>query len=377
MARNRSDSQTWSWLVRLNLALSLLTMCHGHTHRRGEGRRGGLFVKGMFVFGSSVVDNGNNNYLKGSLGKANYLPYGIDFPFGPTGRYSNGENVADVIGGLLGLPFLPAFADPRTRGPVIIRGVNFGSGGSGILDDTGSVVADGVISLNQQIKNFEAATLPELKALLGQPKPARALDGYLFLIAAGNNDFGLSYFLQNSSSRPSLPVFVANLTSTYATQLQRLYNVGARKFILLAVYPLGCSPVTKQISNSLQCVQAANVAVQFFNTKLITMVDDLKQKLAGSEIIVVNTYKIISDIIKDPIATGFRNTTGPCCELKETLGVRASCKEGGKVCAERNKYVYFDGQHYTEAVNDVIASKAFFSDSSTDVYPFNLQRLVL
>uniref|UniRef100_A0A7C9A9U0 Triacylglycerol lipase n=1 Tax=Opuntia streptacantha TaxID=393608 RepID=A0A7C9A9U0_OPUST len=374
MARNHSYSQTLlSWLICLNLSLSLSAASHGHI---SKGKRGSL-VKGMFVFGSSVVDNGNNNYRIVRLGRANYLPYGIDFPFGPTGRFSNGKNVADVIGGLLGLPLLPAFADPRTRGRKIIHGVNFGSGGSGILDDTGSIAGGAPISMNQQIKNFEYATLPELKALLGQPKPTQVLDGYLFLTAIVNNDFGLNYFLQQSSSRPSLPVFVANLTSTYAAQLQKLYDAGARKFVLLAGYPLGCSPMTKQISNSVQCVQAANAAVQLFNDQSITMVDGLKQKLPGSEFIVVNTYKIIMDIIEDPISKGFTNATDACCELREIMRVGVSCKKGGEVCAERNKYVYFDGQHLTEAANDVIASKAFFSNSSTEVYPFNLQRLAL
>lgn len=43
-----------------------------------------------FIFGDSLVDNGNNNQLT-SIAKANYLPYGIDFPGGPTGRFSNGK----------------------------------------------------------------------------------------------------------------------------------------------------------------------------------------------------------------------------------------------------------------------------------------------
>ena len=50
-----------------------------------------------FVFGDSQFDNGNNNVLN-TTAKVNYLPYGIDFPEGPTGRFSNGRNIPDVIG---------------------------------------------------------------------------------------------------------------------------------------------------------------------------------------------------------------------------------------------------------------------------------------
>lgn len=49
-----------------------------------------------FILGDSLVDNGNNNRLS-SLAKANYMPYGIDFPGGATGRFSNGKTTVDVL----------------------------------------------------------------------------------------------------------------------------------------------------------------------------------------------------------------------------------------------------------------------------------------
>lgn len=57
---------------------------------------GGL-VPAMFIFGDSLIDNGNNNNLL-TLAKANYPPYGIDFNLGPTGRFSNGYTIVDIIG---------------------------------------------------------------------------------------------------------------------------------------------------------------------------------------------------------------------------------------------------------------------------------------
>lgn len=51
----------------------------------------------MFVIGDSLVDNGNNNYLN-SIAKSNYIPYGIDFYGGPSGRFCNGKTVVDFLG---------------------------------------------------------------------------------------------------------------------------------------------------------------------------------------------------------------------------------------------------------------------------------------
>lgn len=51
----------------------------------------------LWIFGDSLVDNGNNNFLN-TIAKANYFPYGIDFSRGPTGRFSNGKTFVDILG---------------------------------------------------------------------------------------------------------------------------------------------------------------------------------------------------------------------------------------------------------------------------------------
>jgi hypothetical protein len=51
-----------------------------------------------FVFGDSLVDAGNNNYIV-TLSRANYAPNGIDFDgHQPTGRYTNGRTIVDILG---------------------------------------------------------------------------------------------------------------------------------------------------------------------------------------------------------------------------------------------------------------------------------------
>lgn len=53
----------------------------------------------QFIFGDSLSDVGNNNYLTKSLARAALPWYGIDFGSGmPNGRFTNGRTVADIIG---------------------------------------------------------------------------------------------------------------------------------------------------------------------------------------------------------------------------------------------------------------------------------------
>lgn len=95
----------------------------------------------QFIFGDSLSDVGNNNYLTKSLARAALPWYGIDFGSGmPNGRFCNGRTVADIIGDKMGLPRPPAFLDPSVDETVISKsGLNYASGGGGILNETSSL----------------------------------------------------------------------------------------------------------------------------------------------------------------------------------------------------------------------------------------------
>ena len=51
----------------------------------------------LFAFGGTLSDHGNNNNLR-TRAKSNYGPYGINFPRGSTGRFTNGKTQVDFIG---------------------------------------------------------------------------------------------------------------------------------------------------------------------------------------------------------------------------------------------------------------------------------------
>ncbi|POO02950.1 SGNH hydrolase-type esterase domain containing protein [Trema orientale] len=94
-------------------------------------------ARAFFVFGDSLVDNGNNNYLA-TTARADAPPYGIDYPtHRPTGRFSNGLNIPDLISEQIGSePTLP-YLSPELNGERLLVGANFASAGIGILNDTG------------------------------------------------------------------------------------------------------------------------------------------------------------------------------------------------------------------------------------------------
>ena len=82
------ETKLWM-LVPLLLSATYMQLCvDGHTSPC------------YFIFGDSLSDNGNNNPLP-TTAKANYPPYGIDFPLGPTGRATNGRTGADDVGKFL------------------------------------------------------------------------------------------------------------------------------------------------------------------------------------------------------------------------------------------------------------------------------------
>lgn len=82
-------------MVTISIMMLMIMQC-SHGAAVGGPRR----VPAMFVFGDSLVDVGNNNFLT-SLAKADYYPYGCDFSSGPTGRFTNGETFVDMLGNFL------------------------------------------------------------------------------------------------------------------------------------------------------------------------------------------------------------------------------------------------------------------------------------
>ncbi|KAL2486113.1 GDSL esterase/lipase LTL1 [Abeliophyllum distichum] len=200
-------------------------------------------ARAFFVFGDSLVDNGNNNYLV-TTARADSPPYGIDYPtHRPTGRFSNGYNIPDIISQKLGAEATLPYLSPQLTGEKLLVGANFASAGIGILNDTGIQFAN-VIRISQQMEFFQEYQ-QRVGAVVGEEQAQKLVNKALVLITLGGNDFVNNYFLAPITARRlqyNIQDFSHYLIVEYRKILKRLYKLGARRVLVTGSGPLGCVP---------------------------------------------------------------------------------------------------------------------------------------
>lgn len=84
-------------------------------------------------------------------------------------------------------------------------------------------------------------------------------------------------------------------------------NLGARKFILSNVGPLGCIPYRLTLdtqTESGQCVQSDNTLVLAFNAALKSLVDEFNGRYPQAKFVLANSYNVVSQIISNPGSFG-------------------------------------------------------------------------
>ncbi|XP_027091195.1 GDSL esterase/lipase At1g71691-like [Coffea eugenioides] len=358
-----------SWLVLSNIAIP----GHGQNDDGSipgvsEARR--ALVPAMFIFGDSLIDNGNNNNLP-SFAKANYFPYGIDFNGGPTGRFSNGYTMVDEIAELLGLPLIPPFSE--ASGDQVRYGVNYASAAAGILDETGRNFV-GRIPFNQQIRNFEN-TLDQITNSLGAPDVAQALSRCIFFVGMGSNDYLNNYLMPNYNTKNQYNAqqFADLLTSQYTQQLTRLYNLGARKFVIAGLGLMGCIPSILAQSGAGLCSEPVNQLVVPFSTNSKAMINKLSTNLPGSRFAYIDIRNMFQDLLTNHDSYGFDIVNRGCCGIGRNRG-QITCLPFQVPCPERDRYIFWDAFHPTAAVN-ILFGKSAFSGGPQLVYPINIEQL--
>ncbi|XP_056169889.1 GDSL esterase/lipase At4g16230-like [Syzygium oleosum] len=314
----------------------------------------------VFIFGDSTVDVGTNNYIP-SKARANFRYNGIDF----LKQLGYKESPP---------PFLALLQDPSTFQTNLLQGVNFASGGAGILDATGNQTWGDVITMTQQVQQF-ATVQGNITQLLGN-KSADFFAHSLFFISIGSNDiFDHHRYNETTMSRLEL---MATLQSKFTDQLTALYNLGARKFGIVSVPPIGCCPYARlqnTTKSELGCLTELNDYAQAFYSMISDLLKDLSSQLQGMKYSLGDGYKMTYDLISDPGVFGIKNAEAACCG-NGTLNAEQPCdiKYSPNPCPNRLEYLFWDFFHPTQRVSQ-LAAVTLFTGKQDFVSPMNFSQL--
>ncbi|CAL9240652.1 unnamed protein product [Arabidopsis halleri] len=311
----------------------------------------------QFIFGDSLSDVGNNKNLPRSLATANLPFYGIDFGNGlPNGRFTNGRTVSDIIGDKIGLPRPVAFLDPTMNEDVILEnGVNYASGGGGILNETGGYFIQR-FSLWKQIELFQG-TQNVVVAKIGKKEADKFFQDARYVVALGSNDFINNYLMPvySDSWKYNDQTFVDYLMETLESQLKMLHSLGARKLMVFGLGPMGCIPLQRALSLDGNCQNKASNLAKKFNKAATTMLLDLEAKLPNASYRFGEAYDLVNDVITNPKKYGFDNSDSPCCSFYR-IRPALTCIPASTLCKDRSKYVFWDEYHPTDKANELVAN---------------------
>ncbi|KAH7574846.1 hypothetical protein JRO89_XS02G0012600 [Xanthoceras sorbifolium] len=351
-------------------------------------------VPAIFIFGDSTADVGTNNFLPGSKFRANIPFNGIDFPGGKaTGRFSNGLNSADLLAMLLvnkisPPPFLSVDIASVVK-KKSFRGLNFASGGSGLLDITGQTMLTlmkfgtpkepnhdslqskqkNVISLGEQIQQFHTVhgNLTKTKGLTGTKN---LLSKSLFFISTASNDI-FSYY--HSGSTIPKEDFISSLGLAYEKYLRALLDLGARKFGIISVPPIGCCPSQRVYNATGGCLEELNGHARAFHATIGALMNKLSSEYKDMKYSVGNTYEMTINVIENAALLNFTEVARACCGAGK-LNAEAFCQPKAILCSDRNVYLFWDLFHPTQTAAQ-LAAATLYGGEQRFVSPINFAQL--
>ena len=271
----------------------MLTGCSGSKSISGE-----TFSQ-IVVFGASLSDNGNAvSIVPGLFPGAPYYP----------GRASNGLLWIDIVADELG----------NEVKPFVNGGTNYAVGGARTCGISGTSINP--FDMCNQVVLYLAAVLN------------RADANALYVIdttAVGNNIFSvINNGLSQSEITTQAPTDIAKL-------MDKLYDAGARKFLVTNVPDVGATPRGQGLPSPATATALSNG----FNGTLNNELANFRSAHSGADVRLADLKSAVA------ITAGFTNTTDPC-----VVNLVA--------CATPDTYTYWDNLHPTAATGRNMAKAA-------------------
>ncbi|MBB5017831.1 thermolabile hemolysin [Chitinivorax tropicus] len=133
-----------------------------------------------------------------------------------------------------------------------------------------------------------------------------------------------------------------------------LLDGGAKYVVLLNLPALQKAPVFKLKTGGEQAAQQ----VQSFNTKLTSLVDEMRTRYGGTkQLTLFDASQIFDDMLQHPAQYGMTNTTESCLNIRSLSStVYLEKHEPRSTCTDPGQYVFWDTLHPTTATHRQLAA---------------------
>ncbi|XP_027911991.1 GDSL esterase/lipase EXL1-like [Vigna unguiculata] len=317
-------------------------------------------VPALFVFGDSILDTGNNDYIE-TFFKCNFPPYGEDFGGGnqPTGRFSNGLIPSDFLAAELKIKkLLPPYLDPNLKREDLLTGVSFASGASGYDPLTNNIAL--VLSLSDQLDKFKEYKT-KIQDMVGENTTTTIISKSIYILSSGSNDITNTFFLLPFRRlQYNISTYTDLMVSKAKEFLEDLYELGARRIGIVGLPNLGCLPSQRTLRGGFNrtCSDLENQAAMLFNNKLSSQIDILGKNFTDAKLVYLDIYKILSDMVQNATKYGFEVADKGCCGTGY-FEVGGLCNFLSQICSNRSNYIFWDSFHPTEKAYNIISSEVF------------------
>ncbi|KAG0549656.1 hypothetical protein BDA96_01G273800 [Sorghum bicolor] len=341
-----------------------------HAAAAGGGNGGPLTrYDRVFSFGDSLTDTGNALHLSATAGgPASRPPYGETFFRRPTGRSSDGRLVIDFLVEALGVPHPTPYLAGKTAAD-FRRGVNFAFGGATALDlhffESRGLMSFVPVSLRNQTVWFNDV----VRRVGAEPEQRKSMATSVFLVGEiGVNDYFIG--LNENRTVGEVHTFVPHVVSAIRSVITDVIAAGASTVVVPGMIPLGCEPQLLTLyrgsvdaagyDRGSGCIRSLNGLAELHNRELRRVLGGLRRAHPGTTIVYADLYRAVTDIIASPREYGFRHSPlDACCGGgggAYNYDDAAFCGAArAAACADPSEYVSWDGVHYTDAANRLIA----------------------
>ncbi|KAL6897940.1 hypothetical protein ACP4OV_006899 [Aristida adscensionis] len=332
----------------------------GEGKRKGAGEGEGVV---LFNFGDSNSDTGG---VAAVMGIHIAPPEGRAYFHHPTGRLSDGRVVLDFICESLGTHHLSPFMRPL--GSNYSNGVNFAIAGSTAMPGATTFSLD--VQLDQFVF-FKDRCLESIERGESAPIDEKGFQTALYTMDMGHNDINGILHLPYDEMVEKLPPIIDEIKKA----IKRLHKNGARKFWIHGTGALGCMPqklaMPRDDDSGLDkhgCIASINNICKKFNSLLSEACDVLRLELKKSTIVFVDMFAIKYDLVANHTKYGIKKPLMTCCGHggpPYNYDPKKSCMTSDKyLCKPDEKFISWDGVHFTDAANSIVASKVLSGEYS-------------